>query len=131
MTHKKHIIPKEDDILFRSMKGHYVSSNEENFFKHLQYKEEYEITGLNDLLVSEYENENEIYLVRMYYEEYLVGQGIGSDGAREEHVMTLSEALAINLKNAGLLNQNLTLLEWLRERDYMCVNYNRNHDLER
>lgn len=131
MTHKKHIIPKEDDILFRSMKGHYVSSNEENFFKHLQYKEEYEITGLNDLLVSEYENEDEIYLVRMYYEEYLVGQGIGSDGAREEHVMTLSEALAINLKNAGLLNQNLTLLEWLRERDYMCVNYNRNHDLER
>ena len=131
MTHKKHIIPKEDDILFRSMKGHYVSSNEENFFKHLQYKEEYEITGLNDLLVSEYENEEEIYLVRMYYEEYLVGQGIGSDGAREEHVMTLSEALAINLKNAGLLNQNLTLLEWLRERDYMCVNYNRNHDLER
>ena len=67
----------------------------------------------------------------MYYEKYLVGQGIGSDGAREEHVMTLSEALAINLKNAGLLNQNLTLLEWLRERDYMCVNYNRNHDLER
>lgn len=131
MTSKKHIIPKEDDILFRSMEGHYVSSNEENFFKHLQYKEEYEITGLNDLLVSEYENEDEIYLVRMYYEEYLVGQGIGSDGAREEHVMTLSEALALNLQDSGLLNQNITLLEWLRKRDYMCVNYNRNHDIER
>ncbi len=131
MTTKKHIIPNEDEELFCSMEGRYVSPNEENFFKNLQYKEEYEITGLNDLLVSEYENKDEIYLVRMYYEEYLVGQGIGSDGAREEHVMSLSEALATNLKDAGLLNRNLTLLEWLRECDYVYVNYNRNHDLER
>lgn len=131
MMVKKHVIPKEDETLFRTMEGRYVSPNEENFFKNLQYKEEYEITGLNDLLVSEYENKDEIYLVRMYYEEYVVGQGINSDGAREEHVMTLSEALALNLKDAGLLNRNQTLLDWLRECDYVCVNYNRNHDLER
>ncbi len=131
MIVKKHTVPKEDAILFCSMEGRYASSNEENFFKNLQYKEEYEITGLNDLLVSEYENKDEIYLVRMYYEEYLIGQGIGSDGAREEHVLTLSEALALNLKDSGLLNRNRTLLEWLRECDYVCVNYNRNHDLEK
>ncbi|MCI5982129.1 MAG: hypothetical protein SPE05_03400 [Bacteroidales bacterium] len=131
MTTKKHTLPKADEELFRLMEGNYVSPNEENFFKNLQYKEEYEITGLNDLLVSKYKNEDEIYLVRMYYEEYLVGQGIGSDGAREEHVMTLSEALSLNLKDSSLLNRDLTLLEWLRECDYVCVNYKRNHDLER
>ena len=131
MMTKKHIVSKEDDVLFHTMEGCYVSPNEENFFKNLQYKEEYEITGLNDLLISEYENKDEIHLVRMYYEEYLVGQGIGSDGAREEHVMTLSEALSLNLKDAGLLDRNQTLLEWLRECDYVYVNYNRNHDLER
>ena len=131
MMVKKHVVPKEDELLFRTMEGHYVSPNEENFFKNLQYKEEYEITGLNDLLVSEYENEDEIYLVRMYYEEYIIGQGINSDGIREEHVMTLSEALALNLKDAGLLDRNQTLLEWLRKCDYVYVNYNRNHDLER
>ena len=86
---------------------------------------------LPDSNISEYENEDEIYLVRMYYEEYLIGQGIGSDGAKEEHVMTSSEALALNLKDAGLLNRSLTLLEWLRECDYVCVNYDRNHDLEK
>ena len=86
---------------------------------------------MNDLLVSEYENEDEIYLVRMYYEEYIIGQGINSDGIREEHVMTLSEALALNLKDAGLLDRNQTLFEWLRKCDYVYVNYNRNHDLER
>jgi hypothetical protein len=131
MTTKRHVLPKEDKQLFRTMKGRYVSPNEEKFFKTLQYKEENEITGLNDLLISEYENNDGIYLVRMYYEEYVIGQGVDSDGARETHVMTLSEALALNLKDAGLLERNQTLLEWLRGRDYDCVNYNRNHDLER
>lgn len=131
MKVKKHIIPKEDAVLFKSMEGCYTSPNEENFFKNLQYKEEYEITGLNDLLVSEYENEDEIYLVRMYYEEYIIGQGIDSDGSRETHVMTLSEALSLNLRDIGMLDRDLTLLEWLRESDYVYVNYNRNHDLER
>lgn len=131
MIDKKHIISKEDKVLFDEMKGNYLSANEENFFKNMQYKQEYEITGLNDLLISEYENPDEIYLVREYYEEYVVGQGINTDGANEEHVMTLSEALSLNLKDAGFINKNLTLLQWLRECDYDCVNYNRNHDLER
>ena len=56
---------------------------------------------LNDLIVSEYENEDEIYVVRESYEEYVVGRGIGTDGTFEKHVMTLSEALAINLKDLG------------------------------
>ena len=131
MIVKKHIVAKEDETLFHTMEGRYVSPNEENFFKNLQYKEEYEITGLNDLLISEYENKDEIYLVRMYYEEYVVGQGINSDGTREVHVMTLSEALSVNLKDAGLLDRNLSLWEWLRESDFVYVNYNRNHDLEK
>lgn len=131
MTAKKHIIPKEDTKLFLEMEGKYVSSNEENFFKNIRYKEEYEITALNDLLVSEYENEDEIYLVREYYEEYVIGQGLNSDGARETHVMTLAEALSLNLKEAGLLSRDLTLFQWLRNCDYRCVNYERNHDSER
>ena len=45
--------------------------------------------------------------------------------------MTLSEALAINLKEIGFIDRDITLLEWLRESDYKYVNYNRNHDLER
>ncbi len=127
----KHILPKEDIDLFVTMKGKYFSVNEENFFKNIQYKQEYEITSLNDLLISEYENQDEIYLVREYYEEYVIGHGIDSDGAQEEHVMTLSEALSINLKDVGFIDRDLTLLQWLRECDYECVNYNRNHDLER
>ena len=97
----------------------------------MQHKEEQEITGLNELLVSEYENDDEIYLVREYYEEYLVGHGIGTDGAEEEHVMTLSDALSLNLKELGFIDRDLTLLEWLRESGYRYVNYDRNYDLKR
>ena len=126
MNTKKHELWDEDKKLFESMKGHYQSVNEENFFKN---KQEYECTSLNDLIVSEYENEDEIYIVREYNEEYVVGHGIETDGVQEEHVMNLSEALALNLKNLGFLNRDVTLLQWLRECDYQVVNYERNYDI--
>lgn len=131
MNTPKNTLTKEDVLLFKNMENNYISVNEENFFKNMKYKQEYEATALNDLLVSEYENEDEIYIVRECYEEYVIGKGIGTDGAFEEHVMTLSEALAINLKDAGLIDRDISLFDWLRESDYKYVNYNRNHDLER
>ena len=129
MNIKKHKLWDADEKLFASMTGNYQSVNEENFFKNMRYKQEYECTGLNDLIVSEYENRDEIYVVRMYNEEYVVGHGIGTDGAYEEHVMNLSEALALNLKELGFIDRNLTLWEWLRECDYNVVNYERNYDI--
>lgn len=69
MNTEKHKLWDTDEKLFASMKGQYASSNEENFFKNIQYKQEYECTALNDLLVSEYENADEIYVVREVYEE--------------------------------------------------------------
>lgn len=125
----KHKLWDKDIILFASMEGNYRSVNEENFFKNMQYKQEYETTVLNDLIVSEYENDDEIYVVRMCNEEYLVGHGIGTDGAFEEHVMCLSDALSLNLKGLGYIEKNLTLWEWLRECDYTVVNYERNYDI--
>lgn len=97
----------------------------------MKYKQEYEVTALNNLIVSEYENEDEIYVVRECYEEYVVGRGIGTDGTFEKHVMTLSEALAINLKDIGLIDGDITLFAWLRQCDYKYVNYNRNYDREK
>ena len=79
-----------DYELFASMRDNSLTPNEANFFKNMRFKEEYEPTALNDLLVSEYENPDEIYLVRVEYDEYLVGHGIGTDGAEEVHVMNLS-----------------------------------------
>jgi hypothetical protein len=129
MTQEKNKLWDVDQNLFESMKGNYISENEENFFKNIQYKQEYECTALNDVLVSAYENNDELYVVREIFEEYVVGHGIGTNGAYEEHVMNLSEALALNLKDLGFIDRNLTLWEWLRECDYAVVNYERNYDI--
>ena len=118
-----------DAKLFASMKEGSLTSNEANFFKIMQYKQEYEVTALNDLLVSEYENDDEIYLIRMNYDEYVIGHGIGTNGAEEVHVMNLSEALAVYFKTEGFLDRDITLWQWLREKDYKIVNYGRNYDL--
>ncbi len=118
-----------DYELFASMRDNSLTPNEANFFKNMQFKEEYEATVLNDLLVSEYENPDEIYLVRVEYDEYLVGHGVGTDGSEEVHVMNLAEALAVNFKKEGFLDRDITLWQWLREKDYEVVNYGRNHDL--
>lgn len=125
----KHKLREADILLFEAMEGKYSSVNEKNFFKNLKYKQECEVTALNDLLVSEYENDDEIYLIREYFDEYVVGHGINSNGANEKHVMCLAEALSLNLKEMGFIERDLTLLQWLRECDFEVVNYERNYDL--
>ena len=129
MNNSKNQLWDVDAKLFASMKKESLTPNEANFFSNMQFKQEYEVTALNDLLVSEYENDDEIYVIRMNYDEYVVGHGIGTDGAQEVHVMNLSEALSVNLKAEGFLNRDITLWQWLREKDYTIVNYGRNYDL--
>ena len=46
----------------------------------------------------------------------------------EQHVMSLSEALEINLLECGFVNRDVSLWEWLRERNYKGVEYNHNFD---
>ena len=118
-------LTKTDLALFERMKGHYQSENEREFFEKLRKKEEEEFTFTNDLILHEFNNEDQLFIVRCYYEEYIVGSAIRRE---EEHTMDLSEALAINLKDAGLLERDITLFDWLRERDYAGVEYDHNYD---
>ena len=116
----------EDLALFARMKGNYQSENEETFFRNIEYKQQNEPTVCNELLVSELDNEDEIYLVRVEYEEYLVGHGF-DEQQEEEHVMNLSEALAVNLKTLGF-SRDITLGQWLKECDYKFVRYTRDYE---
>jgi hypothetical protein len=118
---------KEDEQLFTSMKGHYVSIEEAEFFKKMQFKEEYEPSLSNDVIMSEFDNPNELYIVRELYDEYVIGVGTHEDN--EVHLMNLYTALSLNLKDSGLINENITLLEWLRRRNYQGVRYNHNYYL--
>lgn len=109
------------------MIGHYVSDKERTFFEKMRYKMEYEIAPSNDLIMFEEDNEDHIYILRCVYEEIIIGHGIKGNYDEEFHVMTLSEALNANLKELGFLKSDITLLEWLRGRDYEGIRYNHNY----
>ncbi len=125
MTQEKHKLWPEDMALFDSMAGHYQSDNEREFFEKLRYKQENVFTVSHDLILDEDNNEDGLYIVRCEYEEYVVGQ---EKVIEEQHVMFLAEALQLNLKEVGLLDRDVTLFDWLRERDYKGVEYDHNYD---
>ena len=121
----KHRLALKDKALFESMVGHYQSDNEREFFENLRFKQENVFTVSHDLILHEDNNEDGLYIVRCEYEEYIVGQ---EKVIEEQHVMFLAEALQLNLKEAGLLDRDITLFDWLRERDYKGVEYDHNYD---
>lgn len=117
----------EDFKLFANMEGHYISDNEKAFFEKMKFKMENEIAPSNDLIMFEEDNDEQIYIVRCIYDEFIVGHGTKSHYDEEYHVMNLSEALSANLKTLGFIDRDITLLEWLRERDYEGIRYNHNY----
>lgn len=121
----KNRLVKEDKEFFERMRGHYRSDNERMFFEKLRHKQENVLTCANDLILSEKNNEDGLYIVRCEFEEYVVGQ---EHVTEESHYMCLADALEANLKEIGLLNRDITLWQWLRERDYAGVEYDHNYD---
>lgn len=110
---------------YEKMAKEYLSENERVFFETMKERQQHAFTYANDLLLSEYDNEDGLYIVRHYYDEF----EIGKVGLLEDvYAMDLEDAMAINLKDAGLLDDDVTLLEWLRARDYKGIRYDGNFD---
>ena len=117
----------EDLELFATMEGKYTSQNEKEFFERMRQKMENEIAPSNDLIMFEEDNEDNIYIVRCVYDEFIIGHGLKGHYDEEFHSMNLSEALNANLKELGFTERDITLFDWLRERDYKGVRYNHNY----
>lgn len=124
MSYIHKLIPV-DQKLFDSMVNKYQSLNEKTFFEEMKHKQEHEFTVSNDLILWEGDNEDRLYIVRCEYEEYILGC---ESKPIERHYMTLHDALFANLKNEGLLQADITLFDWLRQRDYKGIQYNHNYD---
>lgn len=115
-----------DKNLFASMKHDSISHEEYNFFRNMEFKELHEPTLSNDLIMSEKNNADKIYIVREVYDEYVIGCSLHPED--EVHVMNLSEALSTNLQSIGLSEKNETLWDWLRSINYKGITYNHNYD---
>ncbi|MCC8070526.1 MAG: hypothetical protein LIO90_01835 [Bacteroidales bacterium] len=115
-----------DKSLFAKMDKEAISEREREFFDIQHYKQVNNYASANDLVMSENSNTDHIYIIRTNADEYIVGNELVPD--KEIHTMNLNEALTTNLKVVGLLDRDLTLLDWLRERDYQGVEYEHNFD---
>lgn len=129
----------EDCRLFEEMKERCVSDEERLFFEKMKLKMEYESAPSGDDLLLGESNEDELYItlldpyefvISRYVEEADLGteQNMSSEHSNRKLIKyrakNLSDALNHNLKE--LIGRNISLLEWLRERNYKGIEYNGN-----
>ena len=129
MENKKTKLIAEDASLFKDMEGKYVSNEEKEFFERMKFKIENEPAPANDLIMSNRNNNDGIYIVRCYDYAFRIGCHVGEEYKKEFYAMDFHDALNVNLRECGFIDENLSLLEWLRKRNYKGVEYNHNFDL--
>lgn len=119
----------EDLELFASVADHYRSVNEKIFFETLKNKIQNEPAMSNDLLLSEFDNADGLYLVRCYSSEFILGKHQGGHFSPEYTTMDLHDVLHANLFELSFLDRDITFWAWLKEHDYKEIMYNHNYDL--
>ena len=118
----------EDLALFKTHPGPGASDAEKDFFKKMEKKVFGEFAPSADLLMSEHNNHDEIYIVRYYFSEFRIGQGL-ADNRFKGKIYTLTFAEALEADLFQFLDRHVTLLEWLREIDFKGLDFNGNYAL--
>ena len=83
MENKKTKLIAEDASLFKDMEGKYVSNEEKEFFERMKFKIESEPAPANDLIMSDRNNDDGIYIVRCYDYEFRIGCHVGEEYKKE------------------------------------------------
>lgn len=104
-----------------------VSENEKIFFSKLRSKVLNEGAASNDVLMHNEDNEDGIYILRIS-DDFLVGKKdkSGKDVSIIVEISGLFDFLSEDLHRQ--LNRHISILEWLRERDYKGIHYDANND---
>lgn len=122
-------ISEADKQLFAKMRNAFISEEEALFFNKLKEKEKHESAFSNDLLIYECDNKDNIFLIRKYFDTYLIGKVLNDGSFAQYETTSLSEVLSLNLSECISHDKSITLLDWLRHCNYDCVKYDRNYDL--
>lgn len=118
-----------DDIrLFDEMSRNYTSENERIFFERMKEKELYSQATSNDVLLTEKDNDDYVFIVRNNFDSYIVGSRRPGREIRAFGTETLSFILTFDMTMDDVLDRHITFGEWLRERDYVGINYDYNCD---
>ena len=124
----KFMLSDADRNLFTRIHNSYLSDAEKKFFMKMKHKEQYDSAYSNELLVYEKENADGLYLIRKYFDTYLIGYSNSNGDVEEYECATLAAALSLRLDVSVGYPDKSTLGEWLRKTNYKFVKYNRNYD---
>lgn len=119
-------VSQEDQKVFESIASKTMPTKEQIFFEHMKEKVENEFAPSADVMMVEEDNNDGIYLIRYYYNEFKIGR-INC----KEAIYSVTFSQAINEDLYTLIGRHTTLLAWLREIDFKGINYNGNRILNR
>lgn len=120
-------MPEEDIRLFETMPKEGCSDEERRFFEQMRAKETGEFAPSADLMLSEHDNEDGLFLVRYYFTEYKLGQ-------RSEQMLpslyhdSLAEMLEEDV--CAFTGRHQTFLNWLRDRQFKGMAYRGNYAIK-
>ncbi len=117
-------LPIEDKELYLRMQGNFVSCKEKEFFEEMICKELYDFPcSTFDVIVPEEYNAERLFIQKMYNSEYQLGGYSDKDTYNTMDYIPCSLSELLNISLSPLLGRNVTVLEWLREKNYECVRY--------
>lgn len=120
-----HELPEDDKRLLDSLDTFCVSEKEREFVAQMLEIEQHWETEVGASIILEDENEDGLYIMHYYSTEYEIGN---HDQSGVYGAFSLSELLNLYLDEQDILSKHITVLEWLRQRDYENVTYDRTRD---
>lgn len=116
--------PEEYDTAIKNA----VSYKERIFFEKIRHKVLNETAASNDVLMNENDNKDGLYILRVGSDDFILGRRLSVPS--EKTSPTEFSGLFLTLKQDlyDYLGKHITLLEWLRERDYYGIKYDANND---
>lgn len=113
---------------FREAYDNAVSDNEREFFEKIMDKQLHEVSFSNDVLMHDRDNEDDIYILRIGQDDYMIGT---ARAVNNKPVPWEYESLFSFLSSDmyDYIGRHVTVHEWLRERDFKGIRYDANNDL--
>lgn len=118
-------LPEDDQRLLANLDTFCISEKEREFIEQMLEIEQHWLTEVGAPIILENENEDHLYIVHYYSTEYEIGN---DDQSGVYGAFSLSELLGLYLDEQGIIDKHITVLEWLRLRNYENVTYDRTYD---
>lgn len=119
-------MPESDEAFLREILSTELTTKGRAFFEKMREKERGEFAPSADLILDERSNEDEIFIVRYYFNEYKLGKGLVGH-RHQESIYEDTLAALMQTSMAPFIQEDITLLEWLVRTDFKGIKFDGNY----